>query len=347
MAADLLKENLHTIFEDELRKQPQDILKISPQERKVKVEAVIFERYSRMQKFLRGSKYIASEGSTACVTIILYLDKTPEGQKGEVFVANAGDTRTLFVSQPEGSSELVAQRMSIDHRPTEALVLTSPFTVAPSDRFCYTSSKTSVGETNSPQMVMRSQGSGGFSVDLQRVLGSGDAQEDKTNFEEYIKADPPVTEWERIAAIGGFVSEESCRVKMILAVSRAFGDFDIQPFVEPIPSISSRPFVTSVRASPATAEDSIPLLTINHAQEDKETKLVGKRSNFIVMGCDGIWDEVTDEQAAWMVTRYRANGDAAAQAEAGEGWRSVAHRLRDTTLSYQSSDNVSAVVVEF
>jgi len=81
------------------------------------------------------------------------------------------------------------------------------------------------------------------------------------------KPDLPEEE-ERIRALGGFVGDDQ-RVNAVLAVSRAFGDFALDPFVLCDPYISD---------TVLTPED-----------------------QFLIIACDGVWDVLSDQQAVDVV----------------------------------------------
>jgi len=81
------------------------------------------------------------------------------------------------------------------------------------------------------------------------------------------KPDLPEEE-KRIRNLGGFVSPNG-RVVGMLAVSRAFGDVDLQPFVSAYPYIN----VVDVADAP----------------------------EFLIIACDGVWDVVSDQSACDIV----------------------------------------------
>jgi len=89
------------------------------------------------------------------------------------------------------------------------------------------------------------------------------------------------SEKERICRVGGQVQMISgaWRVNGILAVSRAFGDFSLKPYVSAIPYISE----TS--------------LTPDHL--------------FLVMACDGLWDVLSDDQVVSIVASQSTAHEAA------------------------------------
>lgn len=75
-------------------------------------------------------------------------------------------------------------------------------------------------------------------------------------------------EIDRIRASGGFIGRES-RVNGVLAVSRAFGDITLHPYV------SCEPFVSSIPLS--------------------------NEEEFLILACDGVWDVINDQMAVDIV----------------------------------------------
>lgn len=107
-------------------------------------------------------------------------------------------------------------------------------------------------------------------------------------------------ERERILLLGGFVTEKG-RVMGDLAVSRSFGDIASAPY------IISRPFV-------------------------QET-VIGEGDDFLVLGCDGIFDVFTDQQVVDLVSSVPPE------------YASII--LRDYAYLAGSNDNLTAIVVYF
>eukprot|EP01100_Stratorugosa_tubuloviscum_P006481 TRINITY_DN2795_c0_g1_i1.p1 TRINITY_DN2795_c0_g1~~TRINITY_DN2795_c0_g1_i1.p1 ORF type:complete len:1074 (+),score=578.18 TRINITY_DN2795_c0_g1_i1:158-3379(+) len=109
-------------------------------------------------------------------------------------------------------------------------------------------------------------------------------------------------EEQRILDLGGYVMGETGRVNGILAVSRSLADFYMHPFV-------------SVEAYTS------------------ETDLT-EQDEFLILGCDGVWDEVSDEYACQLV--------------ASESDPTVASsKLRDYSYLLESDDNISVMVIKF
>jgi protein phosphatase 2C family protein 2/3 len=100
------------------------------------------------------------------------------------------------------------------------------------------------------------------------------------------------TERSRIHAAGSSVSED--RVDGMLAVSRAFGDFEFKQAKNMPPqsqAVTCFPDIVSLDLNP---EDS-----------------------FIIIACDGIWDCITSAQAvAFVKSKLQNEGDVVAAAEA-------------------------------
>lgn len=113
------------------------------------------------------------------------------------------------------------------------------------------------------------------------------------------------TEKHRVEELGGFVLRD--RVLGMLAVSRAFGDHNLKRFV------SARPYIT-------------------------KTKLHGDEE-FLIVACDGLWDEVSDEDAAKIVrdTYYKSD----------KNEQKAANALVQVALDRGTKDNVTVMVIFF
>jgi len=104
----------------------------------------------------------------------------------------------------------------------------------------------------------------------------------------------------RIRALGGFVIGETSRVNGLLAVSRSLGDFYMQPFV------SEEAFLNTIELAP----------------DDRA----------LIIACDGLWDEVSDDEA---VALLAGETDPFLQSA----------KLRDMAYLLGSDDNISVAVV--
>ena len=107
-------------------------------------------------------------------------------------------------------------------------------------------------------------------------------------------------ERERILQLGGFVTEKG-RVMGDLAVARSLGDCASAPYV------TSKPFIQDVEITP----------------EDE----------FMVIGCDGVYDVFTDQEVVEIVKKSPSDN--------------AATLLRDYAYLHGSNDNISCIVVHF
>jgi serine/threonine protein phosphatase PrpC/Leucine-rich repeat (LRR) protein len=115
----------------------------------------------------------------------------------------------------------------------------------------------------------------------------------------------PRLEQDRIRALpGGYVTGDGYgRINGLLAVSRSLGDFYMHPWVIADPYIH----------------------VFDMAKDE---------SKFLILACDGVWDEVPSETAAQIVTASLASPHLAAR------------RLRDTAYAFGSDDNISVMIVK-
>jgi len=112
-------------------------------------------------------------------------------------------------------------------------------------------------------------------------------------------------ERKRIKKLGGYVAENG-RVNSVLGVSRALGDYYLQPLISCEPDV-------------------FPPINL---QPDKD--------EFIIFACDGVWDVLSDEQAVAIVRECLK--------ESPEDAHLAASTLRDHAFLYESGDNITVVV---
>jgi len=111
----------------------------------------------------------------------------------------------------------------------------------------------------------------------------------------------PEAEEERIKGLGGYIiGTVTKRVNGLLAVSRSFGDFFVHPYLS----------------------DEAYLHDFEISNEDE----------FLIMACDGVWDEISDERAVEIC-----------KSEKDPSWASA--KLRDFAYLYGSDDNISVIFI--
>lgn len=123
------------------------------------------------------------------------------------------------------------------------------------------------------------------------------------------------SERQRIESQGGFVKIVSgvARVMGELAVCRALGDAHLKPYISCDPDI----FEVRFRLS------STPLIYQLELTHDE---------CFLILACDGIWDDVTDEEAVELVHR-------------SEDPLTASHRILNLAHTRGSTDNLSIIVI--
>jgi serine/threonine protein phosphatase PrpC len=117
-------------------------------------------------------------------------------------------------------------------------------------------------------------------------------------------------EKQRIEQNGGVVQNN--RVNGMLAVSRAFGDFDLKLYDKPLVSVLPE-FVTHIR---------------DHHQDE-----------MIIIACDGLWDVFSNDEAIKEVREMIWN-------ERETDMSLVAEEMLDLSLQKGSKDNVSAIIIK-
>ncbi|KAF2076854.1 hypothetical protein CYY_001821 [Polysphondylium violaceum] len=111
-------------------------------------------------------------------------------------------------------------------------------------------------------------------------------------------------ETKRISKLGGFVvsNQHTSRVNGTLAVSRSIGDIYMEPYVIPDPYLSI-------------------------TQRDKE------QDEFIIVACDGLWDEISDQQACDIVKSSKSTHEAVV-------------KLKDYAYFSGSDDNITVILIK-
>lgn len=113
----------------------------------------------------------------------------------------------------------------------------------------------------------------------------------------------PDDEEDRIRLAGGYVVDS--RVNGFLGVSRSIGDFYIDPII----------------CEPSTTKYKVP----------------SSNDAFIILGCDGVWDELSDTEACSIVHKFSSQND---------NLHSLSSVVRDFAYFLGSDDNISAMVVK-
>lgn len=146
-----------------------------------------------------------------------------------------------------------------------------------------------------------------------RAIVLNDADEVVAATEDHKPNDP--AEKKRIEAAGGFVTHYGCwRVDGRLALSRSFGDFKCKP----------------LKANPEEGR----AYHVSNVPDITEVDLTVQNVSRIVLACDGVWDELSNEQVARLVNK-----------SGGLSHAKLAQLLVRTAYAYGSSDNISALVV--
>jgi serine/threonine protein phosphatase PrpC len=163
-------------------------------------------------------------------------------------------------------------------------------------------------------------------------------------------------EKERIESAGGFVLMD--RVNGELAMSRALGDFRYKQ--QPIPDVDDPDKELPVLDDSSYMVICYPDISVYERKADKDEVLI--------LACDGVWDEVGNEEAVQYLVEIvfdidpfdeqealadqktaaavatRTNG---ATAQSPISAKDAAASLIDLALSCGSTDNISAIVVKF
>eukprot|EP00996_Jenningsia_fusiforme_P001200 NODE_2098_length_1298_cov_71.337870_g1910_i0.p1 GENE.NODE_2098_length_1298_cov_71.337870_g1910_i0~~NODE_2098_length_1298_cov_71.337870_g1910_i0.p1 ORF type:complete len:264 (+),score=49.33 NODE_2098_length_1298_cov_71.337870_g1910_i0:156-947(+) len=121
---------------------------------------------------------------------------------------------------------------------------------------------------------------------------------------------------ERIQQAGGHVLFN--RVNGVLGVSRALGDFEL-------------------KKTSKTAEN----LVVSNIPDVREFK-IDSDASFLILGCDGVWDVVSNEEAVKAVNEVLG-----AEKSSKEAASRASQALVNLAMSKGSTDNISALVVSF
>jgi len=98
------------------------------------------------------------------------------------------------------------------------------------------------------------------------------------------------SEHERIIGLGGFVLRG--RVHGILAVSRALGDLELQPYVSPCPDVSV--ITLEAPGASSTSTDAV----------DTDALASAVAPSVLLLASDGVWGCLSDEEAAAIATAH-------------------------------------------
>ena len=128
--------------------------------------------------------------------------------------------------------------------------------------------------------------------------------------------------WEekmRIEKLGGKITKDAGDDPRIngLAVSRAFGDLDVLPYVTHVPEICNYQ--------------------------------VNINSHFVILGCDGVWDVVSSQEAVDFVLREMLTTEANVllQNYHTHTQKNIAKKLGEYAIKKGSGDNISVVILFF
>ena len=143
--------------------------------------------------------------------------------------------------------------------------------------------------------------------DTMQIANVGDSRAVLNNGERCTVDHKPRSEVDRIRSTpGGFVTGDgSGRINEVLAVSRSLGDFYMAPWVTCEPHVY--------------------------------TKTLTKEDKYLILACDGIWDEVEDKDAITIVDPLVQEGDLF----------KACSKLRDMAYCAGSDDNISVMIIKF
>ncbi|KAG2423756.1 hypothetical protein HXX76_015032 [Chlamydomonas incerta] len=174
-----------------------------------------------------------------------------------------------------------------------------------------------VANVGDSQAVLSRRGNAVILAHYHRVYGSG----------------PDVSaEIERVKSVGGWVDDG--RVCGVLAVSRAFGDWEFKG--EGLPRLLETGIERGYWDSSFAAAQSFSADPVLATPDVTET-LLSEEDEFLIVASDGLWDVLPPREAVqWARKEFKAKKDAA----------EVAASLTGLALKRYSTDNVAVVVVD-
>ncbi|GIL79279.1 hypothetical protein Vretimale_16457 [Volvox reticuliferus] len=174
-----------------------------------------------------------------------------------------------------------------------------------------------VANVGDSQAILSRNGNAVTLAHYHRVYGSG----------------PDVTsEIERVKSVGGWVDDG--RVCGVLAVSRAFGDWEFKG--SGLPRLLETGIERGYWDSEFAAQQSFSADPVVSTPDVTET-LLTEGDEFLIVASDGLWDVLPPREAvAWARKEFRAKKDAS----------EVAASLAGLALKRYSTDNVAVVVVD-
>eukprot|EP00922_Rhytidocystis_sp_ex-Travisia-forbesii_P055351 GHVS01081960.1.p1 GENE.GHVS01081960.1~~GHVS01081960.1.p1 ORF type:complete len:398 (+),score=100.07 GHVS01081960.1:126-1319(+) len=177
--------------------------------------------------------------------------------------------------------------------------------------------------------------------DARAVLGRSDGSCQRLTAASDHKATDPA-EMLSVRHRGGYVLND--RVLGSLAVSRAFGDAELkQPLSggELYDAVSNVPDVAVVQLQ--QEPHLLPEERINNSVSSQQHR---SDDRFLILACDGLWDVMTDEDAALFVLQMAAALlDTYPDMCAGEAAECLSRGLVEEALQRQTKDNITIIVV--
>lgn len=156
-----------------------------------------------------------------------------------------------------------------------------------------------------------------------QVINSGDCRAvlcNEYNIAVTLTKDHKPMQWEekiRIESLGGKITRDVGDDYRIngLAVSRSFGDLDVLPYVTHVPEIFNYK------------------ININ--------------SRFIILGCDGVWDVLSSQDAVDFVIREMMQSPTYLENYHTHTQKNIAKKLGEFALKKGSGDNISIIIMFF